>query len=326
MPEPYTKPHLDLPAQVHLLASRGLVVLDHPYAQHVLGTVGYYRLSGYWYPYRRPHPTGAGRSDDFTPGTTFDQIVGLYDFDRRLKLHVLDALERIEIATRVQVGHVLGRRGAYAHLDSANLDGRFDQPPSGGGPSRYQEWLRRVLEAQQRSREDFVEHFRLKYDGRLPTWVVTEILDFGGVSTLYSGLQRRDRDEIAAHMGALDNTGSGNGKALANWLQSINYLRNVCAHHSRLWNRNMDVQLAPKYLRAIDALSALAEAPTPQLSRIFGPLCVVLFLLANTVDDNARDRWRDSLLELLSTALPPTGRSVSEMGFPTHWLRLTPWR
>lgn len=121
MPASYTKPHLDFPAQVQLLASRGLVIPDPQYAQRLLRAVGYYRLSGYWYPYRQPDPSGGGRADDFLPGTSLDQIVGLYDFDRRLKLHLLDALERIEIAARVQVGAVLGRRGVYAHLDSANL-------------------------------------------------------------------------------------------------------------------------------------------------------------------------------------------------------------
>ncbi len=120
------------------------------------------------------------------------------------------------------MGHVLGRLGAYAHLNPVNLDARFDQPLVSEKPSRYQEWLRRMHDAQQRSREDFVEHFRAKYDGWLPTWVVTEILDFGGVSTLYSGLTRRDRDEIAAEFAALDGKGRGNGAALSNWLRVIN--------------------------------------------------------------------------------------------------------
>ena len=326
MPAPYTKPHLDLPAQVRLLASRGLVVPDPQHAERVLRAVGYYRLSGYWYPYRQPSPTGVGRADEFVSGASLDQIIGLYDFDRRLKLHLLDALERIEIAARVQVGHVLGRRGAYAHLDPVNLDARFDQPLTSGKPSRYQEWLRRMHDAQQRSREDFVEHFRSKYDGRLPAWVVTEILDFGGVSTLYSGLKSRDRDEIAAGFGALDARGRGNGAVLTNWLRVINYLRNTCAHHSRLWNRNMDVQVATAHLRSIGPLAHLRTGPTAQVSRVFGPLCLMLFLLAEVVDDDAWEGWRDDLVALLTTALPPTGRTLAEMGFPQGWRTSSLWR
>ncbi len=211
MPAPYTKPHLELPDQVGLLASRGLVIPDPQYAERVLRAVGYYRLSGYWYPYRKPSPTGVGRSDDLVPGTSLDQVVHLYDFDRRLKLHLLNALERIEIAARVQVGHVLGRRGAYAHLDPTNLDARFAQPPPSGESSRYQEWLRRMYGAQ-------------------------------------------------------------------------------------------------------------------ELSRVFGPLCLVLFLLAETVEDDAWERWRDDLVHLLTQALSPTGRTLSEMGFPQAWQTLSLWR
>ncbi|SDK36301.1 Abi-like protein [Actinopolyspora mzabensis] len=155
---------------------------------------------------------------------------------------------------------------------------------------------------------------------------MTEVLDFGGISTLYSGLKRRDRDEIAGDLGVVDSTGAGNGSALANWLQVINYLRNVCAHHSRLWNRNMDVQIASKHLGPIELLAPLRTGATTQLSRVFGPLCLVLFLLAESADANTWQRWRDHLIDLLITVLPPTGRSLNEMGFPPAWCDWSLWR
>lgn len=243
-----------------------------------------------------------------------------------MKLHLLDALERIEIAARVQVGHVLGRRGTYAHLDPTNLDARFDQPARDGGPSRYLEWRARMQTAQQRSSEDFVEHFRVNYDGRLPTWVVTEILDLGGLFTLYSGLKRQDRDEIAADFGALDSAGAGNGRALGNWLRVINYLRNTSAHHSRLWNRNMDVQIAPTHLRSIGPLAHLYAGQTSQRARVFAALCLIVFLLAEVVEGDAWEQWRSGLIGLLTSALPPTGRALSEMGFPPGWQTWSLWR
>lgn len=124
----YTKPHLALPDQVALLQSRGLVVPDASQAEQWLSVVDYYRLTGYWYPYRVQRTDGPGREDRFADGTTFDQVVALYDLDRRLKLLIIDALERIEIAMRFRVGHTLGRYGPYAHLDRANLDTRFPPP------------------------------------------------------------------------------------------------------------------------------------------------------------------------------------------------------
>jgi abortive infection bacteriophage resistance protein len=217
----YTKPHLAFADQLDLLKSRGLIVDDETEAEHLLRAIGYYRLSGYWYSYRR-RLQGPHRDDLFVEGTTFRQVVRLYDADRRLKLHVLDALERIEIGVRVLIGFTLGRRGSYAYLSAANLDGRFTQS-SGGRPSTctYDRWLRKMLAAQTRSSEDFVLHFQHKYDGRLPVWVMTEILDFGSMSYLFQGLKASDRNEIAARLDILDRHSDGNGGALANWLRVL---------------------------------------------------------------------------------------------------------
>ncbi|MGL5859968.1 MAG: Abi family protein [Phycicoccus sp.] len=82
-------------------------------------------------------------------------------------------------------------------------------------PSRYDTWLDRVHAEQHRSKEDFVLHFRTKYDDRLPVWVVTEILGFGALSMLYRGMQRADRHEVAAGLGLLDRQERGDGRILA---------------------------------------------------------------------------------------------------------------
>jgi abortive infection bacteriophage resistance protein len=47
---PYTKPFLSYVAQLSLLKSRGMMFADEAKALHLLEKIGYYRLSGYWYP------------------------------------------------------------------------------------------------------------------------------------------------------------------------------------------------------------------------------------------------------------------------------------
>jgi abortive infection bacteriophage resistance protein len=314
MPTVYNKPHLAISEQVRLLASRGMVLRDPALAAHWLGVVGYYRLSGYWYPYRRPASSATGRSDAFEPETTFEQVVALYAFDRKLKLLVLDALERVEIAVRFRVGYTLGRRGAYAHLDPDTLDGAF------GRSAGYTTWKRKVDAAQTASREDFVQHFRAKYDGRLPVWVVTEILAFGSLSHLYAGLKRVDRDDIAREVGAVDVAGRGNGAAFANWLRVFNYLRNTCAHHSRLWNRNMTVQLAPRHLEAIGSLRQLSVGGPAPTSRPAGILAVLAYLVNQISPGSA---WATDITALVLGDLPASQRQPREMGFPRGWLAIS---
>ncbi|WP_327638708.1 Abi family protein [Kribbella sp. NBC_00482] len=315
----YTKPHLAFADQVGLLKSRGLIIDDEAEAEHLLSVIGYYRLSGYWYTYRRQR-TDAPRDDDFVEGTNFRTVVRLYDADRRLKLAVLDAIERIEISVRVMIGFTLGRRGAYAHLDAGNLDGRFVQS-SGGRASTYDRWLRKVLTAQTRSSEDFVLHFQHKYDGRLPVWVMTEILDFGSLSYLFQGLKVADRNEIAARLGVVDRHGDGNGAALANWLRVLNYLRNVCAHHSRLWNRNLVDQIAPSHLRSIPDLHHLSDRRVTHF-RIYSTLCIIGFLLAWI---GQRPGWVVQIQTLVTEEFPACGRGLHELGFAAGWSAERPW-
>lgn len=315
----YTKPHLSFADQVRLLKSRGLIIDDEAEAERLLSIIGYYRLSGYWYTFRRQH-TGRPRGDDFVEGTTFRTVVRLYDADRRLKLSVLDAIERIEIAVRVLIGFTLGRHGAYAHLDTSNLDGRFVHS-TGGRASTYDRWLRKVLTAQTRSSEDFVQHFQHKYDGRLPVWVMTEILDFGSLSYLFQGMKVSDRNEIAARLDILDRHGDGNGAALANWLRVLNYIRNVCAHHSRLWNRNLVDQIAPSQLRSIPDLRHLSDRGVTHF-RIYSTLCIIGFLLARI---GQRPEWVAQIQVLVSEEFPACGRGLHELGFAAGWSAERPW-
>jgi abortive infection bacteriophage resistance protein len=241
--------------------------------------------------------------------------------DRRLKLLVLDFIEQIEIAVRVRVGYTLGERHTYAHLEPRQLDGRFSQPPQQGGTSRYERWRRRIEEAQERSTEDFVRHFGAFYDGRLPVWVVTEIMDFGLLSNLYAAAKRPDRDRIATEFRVLDRTGHGNGVALENWLRVLNYIRNICAHHSRLWNRNMTVQVAKKHLHTIPLLRHL-NIVEGTANRVYAPICILGFLLRTITPELP---WSQMLRKILSTGLDASRRNFDEMGFPAGWENQAIW-
>ena len=118
---PNIKSHLTVKEQVILLKSRGMTIDDDIAAESTLIRLGYYRLSGYFYPLRKTQPRGTlGRQDDFQEGTTLDLVDQLYEFDRELRLLVLDAVERIEVAVRCDIGHRLGHRGCM-RLSSQSL-------------------------------------------------------------------------------------------------------------------------------------------------------------------------------------------------------------
>src|SRR5690606_21989022 len=128
---PYTKPHLSITDQLALLTHRGMAVSDVTLAAECLERFGYYRLSGYWYPMRdsvtRASPDGVEVEviDRFREGVEFKPAVDLCVFDKRLRMLMTDAIERIEVALRVDVAHLLGARDPWAHLGKAELDGKF---------------------------------------------------------------------------------------------------------------------------------------------------------------------------------------------------------
>lgn len=327
----YGKPFKTIPEQRELLESRAMAIADATSTEQWLNSVGYYRLSGYWYPYRiRSQSAGAPPviTDNFQAGTSFGQVIKLYNFDRELKLLVLDAIERIEVTMRVRVGHTLGRHGAFAHTDPNVLSPDFTGTSHIASPpgqarwldSGHAQWLRKIGQDQSRSKEEFVKHFTRKYGGPLPVWVVTEILDFGALSRLYEGLRQKDRDDIAASFGLLDNSGAGHGAALVSWMKNLNYIRNTCAHHSRLWNRNMDVQLSHRHLAAVPALSH-AASPTAA-KRVYASLAVLAYLLR---DVDPRSTWTSEVTSHIHTGLAALGRSESEMGCPPGWEAQALW-
>ncbi len=127
----YNKPFKTLQEQAALLRERGLAIGDEAAAAAQLLAIGYYRLSGYWYIFRE-HAVPCAlscdcsrRSDRFVGGTTLSQVIDLYEFDRKLRLLVLDGIERIEVALRMRLGYFLGEGDAFAHLDPAALDPSF---------------------------------------------------------------------------------------------------------------------------------------------------------------------------------------------------------
>lgn len=243
------KPWIPMAQQLALLKSRGLLVDNDQAAMDYLSRIGYYRLSGYWYPLREIDVVSSAkqkcpvRFDRFYADSHFEDVVNLYVFDKKLRLLALDALERIEMAVRVDVAHLLGEKETCAHENPSCLHGNFTKKRIKKGPNKgkteHQVWLEKHNSMLRRARrEPFIAHHKNKYDGRLPVWVAIEVWDFGLLSRLFDGLQFKDKNQIAEKYGLPD------GDTMAKWLRSLNFIRNVSAHHSRLWNINV-LELSP---------------------------------------------------------------------------------
>jgi abortive infection bacteriophage resistance protein len=315
---PYTKPHLTFEQQVQLLIGRGLEVQDRRAAILGLRRIGYYRLSAYWYPFRDVDENGQ-LIDRFRSGYALDHVLALYDFDKKLRLLVMDAMERVEISVRVEVSHQLGAKDPFAHAKPETLNPEFTKPKNKKANSRsqYDDWR---LDEQQhfwRSSERFAEHFASKYLLPMPIWISVELWDFGMLSKFYAGMTVADKAEIAQYYGVPD------WKVMESWLRTLNHARNIAAHHGRLWNRNLDDQAKLPKPGAMPRFDHLHRDLVRMTSRVYSVLCILIqFLDRIDPDDGWKTRLRDHI-----DAFPQMPRiGIEHMGFPKNWRSEEIWQ
>jgi abortive infection bacteriophage resistance protein len=291
---------------------------DDVEAAAILSRIGYYRISGYFYPLRKTQPYGTpGRQDDFQEGTSLTLISQLYEFDRQLRLHVLDAVERIEVAMRSDIAHRLGQRHRLAHEIPAQLDGKFCTVKDYRGKTLFENWCGRLDEMLRRAgKEDFVKHHRTAYGGKMPIWVVTEVWDFGLLSKFFAGMRYKDQLYIAQRYRLPE------AKYLVSWLRAVNFARNVSAHHSRLWNRNFNDR--PTFAPAqADPLLAHLVGNEHAQTRVYGTLCVLKTMQSVITPETD---WADRLKALCSTFPESPLLSLESAGFPADWATNALWR
>lgn len=325
MTAPYAKTFLDIPGQATLLQSRGLNLGDPAQAERRLKQYGYYRLSGYWHPLRKSslgldHEGKATviYADDFVAGATLDQAIGLAEFDRHLRALFLEAIERIEIAMRVSVALLLGLRGAWAHRDRAQFYPKFGiRPDPVTGVTPFDAWLHRLDEHEHRSKEQFTTHFRDKYGGPLPLWISIEVWDFGMLSKLIGGMAVADQQHLAGAIGI------ARRPLLPSWLRAINHIRNVAAHHSRLWNRSPADQPIPPKVGEFGLLDPLASDDFAH-SRLYAVAAIMQYLL-RSIDPRAATRWSNRLKAHFATFPAIPGVVVGNSGFPLGWETIPLW-
>lgn len=220
---PYSKQFLTYKEQLDQLKQRGMFVENEAKALHLLQHVSYYRLSGYWFPLLKDK-----KQHFFKENATFNTAFKLYCFDRQLRQMVLSEIEKIEVAIRAKIVFIMAEKyGPFWFQDGGIFKNLVMHANS----------LSKIGEEFNRSDEEFVIAFKHKYSNQLPPgWITVEITSFGTLSMLYKNIKPgKEKRAIAHHFGLPDSV-------FETWLHSIVYLRNVCAHHTRLWNRAMSIR------------------------------------------------------------------------------------
>ena len=315
--EIFNKPPLTYEKQVELLISRGLIVTDRKRAERHLANISYYRLSAYMLPYKKKE--NGIIIDTFKEGTTWDDIYDLYVFDRKLRLLVFDAIERLEVAIRTQIIYQLSHKYGSHWQDNAHIFNPPREVTLRDGRTItidvYREIQSHIKEQLHSNRaEVFIQHYHNKYDTpeNPPSWMSVEIMYFNHLSKICTGLKNRaDINGIASYFALPP-------KTFCSWLHTMNYVRNICAHHSRLWNR--DLNIVSEKLSFSKRLVWINTPDTAKRSKNYYFFCMINYMLQVA---NPTSQFKTKLKELLEEYKNVI--SLDSMGFPQGWKEEKMW-
>jgi abortive infection bacteriophage resistance protein len=246
----------------------------------------------------------------------FEEIVSLYAFDRELRYRVFSGIEKIEVALRARMGYLLGSYGPDVHM----------RPEHFRSASQHAKLLQTFTNRFSRAlagNDEVAVHHQAHYGGRLPFWVLTDLLDFSDLSKLFAQLTSADQRALARGFGLNDPPRKRKQRPsnLAGWLHQLSLVRNFTAHHARLWDRKFgakgvaDAQGVKEYF--------LGFGDPPQSTDMYGVLTIMAFLL-DAIEGHTD--WAEDLAQFVDASFYPLpSRSLTEMGFPTDWKTRHPW-
>ena len=314
----YCKPSLNITQQIELIESRGMVINDRLRAERHLSNISYYRLSAYMIPYKERDDFG-NRKDEFKVGTRWDQVIDLYRFDRKFRLLIFDAIERIEISLRTQLIYQLSQKyGSHWHTNKSIFkDISYFDKDTGKTVTRniYFE-INKHIEEQLISNKstEFFKHYANKYNEPLtpPSWMSVEIMYFHQLSLICSALKNpNDLSDLAKYYSLPKDV-------FLSWLHTVNYIRNICAHHARLWN--LTLQIPPKKLSFSKKLKWISSPEKTQRSKMYYTICLIIYFL-QTINPNTK--FRQHLLCLFKEF---QSVDIRFMGFPKDWEKDEIWK
>jgi len=295
----YTKQLLSLQQQIDVLKQRGLLVENDEEARNALDTISYFRLAGYW------RLMEADRQQHtFKSGSRFSQIISLYRFDEELRILLFSAIQQIEVTVRARMIRIFTERhGAFW----------FMEPALAENSNLFAGNLRNLQEELNRSEDEYIqEHFR-KYDDppMPPVWKTMEVASMGTLSKLYSNMNDSAAKKAVSRSFAIPKF-----EYMRSWLRCVTVVRNICAHHARLWNAIIVINpsLPSRLPNAWIANRQLTS------DKLYPHLCYIAYWLNSINPANTFTKDIKNLLEKYPVVDP------AAMGFPRGWKNEPLWQ
>lgn len=295
----FTKPYSSPEQIVQILKSRGMLMEDEHKVESYLLNIGYHRLSAYIFPFYKSPKNDLILKE----GTTFEQVLTLYRFDKKLRILLFNEIEKIEVAIR----------SVLANIGCQELGDKYwiTKPEYFANADKFNQTLVLIEKELTSSKEDYIEDFRHNYiENYPPAWMITEVLSFGNLNYIYSNISSNQlMKRIAAYFGLKP-------QVFTSWLTVLANLRNMCCHHARVWNR--DFMLNPAEPRKTS--NVWIDTSKIDKKKIFYRLCIIRYFLSSISPNNS---FNEKIANLLAQ-FPSV--DIVAMGFCKDWQKDTLWK
>ena len=278
------QPPMTIDEQVEKLKNIGLIVDDEEYAKKILNDISYFRLI------KAYSLNLKSKNGCYNKQTAFKEIVDLYLFNSNFRQLIFPEIEKVEINVRCRLANFFAEQyGVLGYLQAENFSNE----------NYHAQFLEDIKEEVRRnSKAPFVRNFKENYEGgNLPIYALVEVFSFGTLSKFYKNMLNKDKKAIAKTFGV-------GYTYFESWLESISYVRNICAHYGRIYNAKLSKTpiLYKEYTQV-----GIGN------NRIYGVLLCLKYLLK---DDDHWNLFVDKI-ELLFDKYPCV--QISTMGFPENW-------
>ncbi len=291
----YNKPQISVSEQIRLLKSDGLAFADENRAQHILENISLFRLKSYLKPLRQHDKRS------FKAGARFEDAYSLYKFDSELRKMLCSEFEKIEVSIRTRLSFTMSdTSGIYWFIDADNFR----------DSGRHATLVNKLRDELGRSDDDAIVRFKSIYSNEFPpSWMISEVSSFGTLSMIYRWLKAGHARRNLARFYGLSDT------VMESWLHSIVYVRNICAHHSRLWNRRLSINaILPRNTHL-----PFIKIPVDN-KRVYYVMAIVLYFMQTVNPQNT------FAIRLKALLLKYPKVDVRAMGFPAGWEQESLWQ
>ncbi|MEG1427397.1 MAG: Abi family protein [Oscillospiraceae bacterium] len=307
------KPFLTYQQQLDkLVREKNLVITDRAYAETRLKLISYYALiSGYKNPYRNP------TTKKYKDGTTFEEIVALYQFDENLREIFLKYLLKIERHLRSLLSYYFTEMYGEGQAEYLKADNYSHNPRFRKGISIL---IQKLAQAANSTESPYIRYQRTTY-GNVPLWVLVNTLSFGSLSKMYQFIPSSLQNKIRMDFQTVSE------KELEQYLRVLTKYRNVCAHSERLFSYK-SVDNIPD-----TPLHEKLHIPRKGAQYLYGKgdLFSVVIGFRYLLQKEEFGKFKESLVKIISHFAAQTQHvSPAEilhlMGFPQNWKKISTYR